>query len=181
MREVAVVVEGQTEERFISQVLGPHVGSGVVVRPIITKTGGKAGAPDPQDAPASRCHAVGQHHPRECVRVRAAAMSEAIPGDWLPFVALHEFETLVIASGSLQREVLGNRRDPAKFSEMIRRAGDAEHINDGRATAPSKRVEAELPGYRKDQDAIELLQAHDLGEVLELCPGFQTWVRRIQG
>lgn len=216
MRQVAIIVEGQTEEAFVGQVLGPYLGTDIHLQPIITHTrraadgtahrggGGWSGyrsllqrlVPQPHwslvttlidfyaypaDAPGRNCHTVGEHTPTLCVRRRAAAMQETVPGDWLPFIALHEMETLVIASGSLQATVLGDARAPGVFERIIREAGDAEHIDDGPQTAPSRRVLEALPGYRKAQDAVAVLQGHDLGEALAKCPGIARWVERLRG
>ena len=133
----------------------------------------------PADGPGRDCHPVGQHTPDRCVRTRAAAMQDDIPGAWLPYLALHEFETLVIASGSLQASVLGDDRAPVHFQRMIVEAGRAERINDGQQTAPSKRVATALAGYRKAQDAIAVLHGVDLGLALARCPGLDAWVNRL--
>lgn len=215
MRHVAIVVEGQTEAAFITQVLGPFLGPGIYLNPIITITkqtaagahrggGSWRGYRDklvklvrqpqwdlvttmidfyayPTDAPGRDCHGTGDHRPEQCVRARAAAMRADVAGDWLPYLTLHEFETLIIAAGSLRPSVLTDTLAPARFTRMIREAGGAERINDGHDTSPSKRVAATLPGYRKAQDAVAILEGAGMDGTLDLCPGVQKWVTRLRG
>lgn len=38
MRRIAIVVEGQTEAAFVTQVLGPYLGRDIVVTPIVVIT-----------------------------------------------------------------------------------------------------------------------------------------------
>ena len=38
LRQIAIVVEGQTEEAFVVQVLGPALGPDVHLQPIVTHT-----------------------------------------------------------------------------------------------------------------------------------------------
>ncbi|WP_460769088.1 DUF4276 family protein [Mariniluteicoccus flavus] len=54
-------------------------------------------------------------------------------------------------------------------------------MNDGPESAPSKRVAQVLRGYRKAQDGIDILVGHDLDDVLEMCPRFQTWFAMLSG
>lgn len=215
LRQIAVVVEGQTEETFISQVLNPYLGDGVHLQPIITHTkrvasgaafrggGGWRGYRDrlqrlvherqwhlvttmidfyayPSDAPGHDCHGPGPHRPRSCVRVREGAMRDDIPGTWLPFVMLHEFETLIIAAGATMPSVLGDVTAPRAFTGIISAAGEAELVNDGRDTSPSKRVREIVPRYRKAQDSVDILLSCDLAAVLAACPGFAAWIRQLR-
>lgn len=215
MRQVAIVVEGQTEEAFVQQVLAAYVGSRVHLQPIITKTkvtargayrGGGAWShyrdilrrlihqphwslvttlidfyAFPADGPGRDCHPGPHPSPRDCARARSAAMAEALPGPWLPFVLLHEFETLVIAAGSKQDSVLGDERAPLDFRRMIEQAGEAELVDDGQDSAPSKRVQARLPGYRKARDGAAVVGGCDLSLTMQECPGFGQWVDRLRG
>lgn len=207
---IAIVVEGQTEEAFVNQVLAPYVGDAVFLHPIVTQTkltargahrggGGWRGYRDklsrlvhephwalvttmidfygyPVDAPGRDCQAIGSHRPHACVDERQRAMAADIPGAWLPFVMLHEFETLIIAAGAEMPVVLGDTAAPARFRHMIDEAGEAELVNDSVQTAPSKRVKEVLPRYRKAQDALAVLGDCDFGAVLDACPRFAAWV-----
>lgn len=211
MRQVAVVVEGQTEAAFISQVLAPRLGPEILLHPMLVKTrvtargadrGGGSWTPYrkqiatlvhqshwdlvttmidfygyPRDAPGRDCHPPGEHRdPTACAAGRVQAMSADIEGSWLPFLVLHEFESLVIAAGSRQDAVLGDPDAPARFDRLIREAGGVERINDGPDTAPSKRVAQILPRYRKAQDAVAILESAPLDDVLTVCPTLRQWI-----
>lgn len=69
----------------------------------------------------------------------------------LPYLQRHEFEALVLAALASLREALDAEDDlegvDALASEI---AGTApEDVNDGDDTAPSKRLQRHVPGYRK--------------------------------
>lgn len=210
VRQIAVVVEGQTEEAFISQVLSPRLGPDIHLQPIITHTRRTAGGAHkggggwagyrrhlmnlvhqphwyhvttmidfyayPLDAPGHDCHTGPQHNQNLCVARRELAMKSDIPGQWSPFIMLHEFETLILAAGSSAPSVLGDSDAPAKLREIVESAGGPELVNDGPNSAPSKRVANVLPGYRKAQDAVAILANADLEAIGQACPHFGAWL-----
>lgn len=215
MRQIAIVVEGQTEAAFVTQILDVALGEDFFLTPIITHTkrtargthrggGGWTGYREhlrrlisqphwglvttmidfyayPTDAPGHGCHAVGAHEAHACVETRAEAMRAELPGEWLPFIMLYEFETLVLAAGSQMPAVLGDSTVPSVFDRIVREAGGAERVNAGPQTAPSKRVAQVIPGYRKAIDGIDIIRGCGLQQVREECPHFSTWIDRLRG
>jgi hypothetical protein len=214
--QIAVVVEGQTEEAFVKQVLQPHIGFEVAyLTPIIVHTSRAANGQAykgggswahyrkqllnllsqrhwsrvttlidfygyPSDAPS--CHCESHHVQPQCVQAREEAMRRDLGIDderFLPFIALHEFETLIIAAGSQQGDVLGDVDTAKTFAELVSdHGGNAELINDGALTAPSKRVLAALPEYRKVRDGVAILDGQ-LDLALTVTPRFASWVNRV--
>lgn len=215
MKQIAVVVEGQTEQQFVEQILAPRLlPLDVSIKAIISKTkrtatGSYRGGGDwssyaeilarlaqqphwalvttmidlyayPHNAPGKDCHPNGEHIAGDCVDLRQDAIRRQISPNsqtLRPFIMMHEFETLVIASGSSQSAVLGDTKVPAQFFRIIQEAGSAELVNDGPQTAPSKRVARIIKGYSKTIDGIAIINDGAFDELLSACPRFAAWYR----
>lgn len=217
MKQIAILVEGQTEEQFVERVLQSHLNpesdpSGVWLQPIVVTTsrtpsgvksrgGGRWRHYDrnlqvllgqrhwfrvgllldyyayPTDAPGA--NAVGSGRARHQVLLEALAAKYPDPR-FVPGVALHEFETWVIAAAIDREELLGER-DPAKCLQSVVREfdGDVELIDDGPTTAPSKRVLDAWPGYSKTIDGIDAVLDTGLDQVLVHCPSLRDWLARL--
>lgn len=213
---IVLLVEGQTEEAFVSRVLQPHIGySSAYLTPIVVHTSRAAdgtahrggggwnhyhrqlqrllGQPHwtivttlvdfyryPADAP--QCSCTGQHFQPACVIARQEAIRASLPRDdrFVPFIALHEFETLVIAAGAAQSSVLGSVDVAAAFRGLIEAEnGNAELINDGPTTAPSKRVASALDDYNKVRDGVAVIE-DGFEPGLSFTPRFNDWVSTLK-
>ncbi|WP_168223340.1 DUF4276 family protein [Plantibacter sp. M259] len=213
---IAILVEGQTEEAFVSRVLQPYLGYDVAyLTPIVVHTSRSANGTAfrgggkwrhyhdhlqrllaeshwslittlidyygyPSDAPTCSC--LGAHGQPACVVDRERSIREAFHYDhrFAPFLALHEFETLIIAAGGASSEVLGDKVAATEFRRLIDgHGGNAELINDGVATAPSKRVLAAIPGYSKVLDGVAILEDR-LDSALVNTPRFNDWVSSLR-
>ena len=51
-----------------------------------------------------------------------------------------------------------------------------EHNNNSPETAPSKRLEALIPGYAKVKNGTQLSEAMGLGVIMAQCPHFKKWI-----
>lgn len=110
-------------------------------------------------------------------------MAAALPRDrrFLPFLALHEFETLVVAAAGSVDQVLANVGLANACKRMLAEySGDAELVDDGPTTAPSKRLIAADSTYMKTRDGVAILEQVGLDTALSHCPGFAEWVRRLR-
>ena len=217
MRQVALVVEGQTEEQFVQHVLSACVPSDVYLTPLIVRTGrtargvAKGGGhwkhyrpkihnllrePHwdvvttmidyygyPGDAPGRGVPAGKSLQERVESRERAMAEDLGAESDerFLPFVMLHEFETLVLTACTQLPDVFGDPAVPRSARRVLSQFDDEpERINEGPATAPARRVEKLLPGYSKPQDGVAILAEADMDEVMKLCPHFARWVTKLR-
>lgn len=56
-------------------------------------------------------------------------------------------------------------------------------INDGEATAPSKRIDGLFPGYANEKVAMGVVLAECVGlaKVREQCQHFDEWLGRLEG
>jgi hypothetical protein len=68
---------------------------------------------------------------------------------FVPFVVMHEFEGLLFSDCAAFSRVIGGSGLEADFRKIREQFPTPEEINDSPNTAPSKRVEALVPGYQK--------------------------------
>lgn len=130
----------------------------------------------PSDAP--QCSCSGMHLQPACVEAREQAIQATLPSDqrFVPFIALYEFETLVIAAGAGAADVLGNAEASKAFKRIVNENdGDAERINNSPATAPSKRVAETIEGYSKVRDGVAIIE-NVLDSALIYTPRFDAWI-----
>lgn len=120
-------------------------------------------------------------------RARAAELriAAAVGNDerLIPYVQRHEFEALVLASINDLLELLD---DPAQRhgAERLRRqiaATGPEDVNDGRTSAPSKRLLTAIPGYQKTVHGLLAIESFGLPALRSRCPRFDEWIGRLEG
>lgn len=105
----------------------------------------------------------------------------AVIGDrrFVPHLALHEAESWVFAAA----EQLGEWYDDADLAARLRSdtdaAGGPELVNDGPATAPSKRLLCYRPDYAKTLDGPAAIAELGLPELRVRCPHLDGWLGRL--
>lgn len=99
---------------------------------------------------------------------------------FIPFVIMHEFEALLFSDCEAFSRGIG--RPDLKIAIQAVRDGFAtpEEINDSPLTAPSKRVEALIPGYQKP--LLGTLAALEVGliRIRQECPHFGAWLTQLE-
>lgn len=98
---------------------------------------------------------------------------------FIPYLQLHEFEALLFTH-SKGFEYCG-------FSDQQRQAVQSimdsfenpEEINNHPDTAPSKRLQKIVPGYNKVLHGNIIIQENGFHSLLEKCPRFSTWIKRL--
>lgn len=203
--KLAVVVEGQTEERFVKDVLRSHLkGHGVDAVPILIgssrrkKAGGDVNV---DDLVMDLCDALDQYEAATSLvdfyrfRDKGELTADDLEGlvsqgimegrgdkpPVRPYVQVHEFEGLLFSDPEAFRVAL--RCPPNRAESIIERLrgildefDTPEHINDNPDSAPSKRLERELRGYRKIVDGIAVARQIGIGKIGEECPRFRAWL-----
>lgn len=104
------------------------------------------------------------------------------PARFLPYVQMFELEALVLAEPrSLAAEFPGQEAAIESLAKSIQGLSP-EEINDGPATAPSKRICAHLPEYgrRKAQAVVNVLHVTGLSTLRQRCPHFHQWLARLE-
>lgn len=213
-----VVVEGQTEETFVKEVLGPHLnGFSVAVSVRMVGHRGRQSrkykgglrqfapladdlrrwmredwSPDvrfstmvdlyayPGDAPGfeGACGLA----PRDRIVALETALADTVGNRrFIPYIQLHEFETLLFSD--LERwAVQFPGRDDAiqKLKEDVAQFQDVELINDGSETAPSRRILKFLPEYQKVVSGSVLAIEIGITSIRNACPHFDSWVSKLE-
>ena len=98
---------------------------------------------------------------------------------FLPFVMMHEFEALLFSDcGAFCRSVDRVELEP-QLAKIRAGFASPEQINDSPQTAPSKRIEALMPRYRKPLDGVNAARAIGLDRMRAECPHFNDWLERL--
>lgn len=122
-----------------------------------------------------------QAGPRERVGHVEAAMAAAVgsPRFW-PHLTLHELEAWVLAAGDALAEYLVEPAVAASIAEITGSAGGPELVNDGLATAPSKRLAQLYPAYEKIAHGPIAIRRAGLKSVLAQCPHAAAWIESLR-
>ena len=106
-------------------------------------------------------------------------------GRLIPYLQLHEFEAILFSDTALIDGTLAALDDYASrqvdLDRILREAGNPEAINDGPATAPSKRLLRLYPGYNKVVFGPLIAERIGLGKIRSECPHFNRWISRLEG
>jgi hypothetical protein len=99
---------------------------------------------------------------------------------FIPYIMMHEFEGMLFSDCSRLASGIGRPDLAASLTAVRQDFGSPEEINDSPHTAPSKRMEALVPGYQKPLHgniaAIEI----GLAAIRRQCPHFSAWLARLE-
>ncbi len=95
---------------------------------------------------------------------------------FIPYIQLHEFEGLLFSN----IDAFDNYFEKEKFKnyEYLKetvKVANPEMINDGKTTAPSKRLEQIIKSYKKPLHGSDLAEEIGLKTIREKCPRFNNW------
>lgn len=106
------------------------------------------------------------------------------PGKFIPYVQMHELEALFFADPEALANIFGDKGLSEEIKEIVTTCGGCEAIDDGPTTAPSKRVKALFPQYKKGQSlnahAPKILKAIGIQTVRAQCPHFNEWCTKLE-
>lgn len=98
---------------------------------------------------------------------------------FVPFLALHEFEAWLFCDLSRTTWVpAGGNIQPLITTRQG--VGSPEDINEGYATAPSRRVIAACPGYQKVFHGPLATMEIGIDAIRAQCPHFNEWLTRLE-
>jgi Domain of unknown function (DUF4276) len=100
-------------------------------------------------------------------------------GRFLPNLALHEVEAWVLADCGRLGDLMGDQRPAAELMRIVAEASGPELVNDGRNTAPSKRIIGAYPRYVKTADGPLIIADAGLDAIRESCPHLDGWLQQI--
>lgn len=97
---------------------------------------------------------------------------------FIPFVAVHEFETLLFSDAEALAAGLGVKT--AKVEAILTECGEPEKINNSSETAPSKRLESLNERFKKTSTGIAIARAVGLTKMRAACPLFGAWMSTLE-
>ena len=213
---VNVVVEGQTEQKFISEILAPYLAhKGIFMTPIIASKKGQKGG----DIKFQRVKKdIGNFLAQRNVDIvstfvdfygikewpgKDSILQHSTPGQiaatmntaakteicqeydrlnptqrFIPFIAVHEFETLLFSDTKALADGLGI--DKETIDATVNEFPSLEHINNSKETAPSKRLEKWHPQYGKTTTGIAIAKTIPVDTMRAKCPLFNQWLSAIE-
>jgi hypothetical protein len=213
-----VVVEGQTEESFVANVLAPVLWeSDVLPTPILLGPPGHKGgrtsyARVSRDVQAqlkqdrgAYCstmidlYGLGEGFPGtpppnnltnlEKVRHIESAFKddicERVPDfrpdlRFIPYLQLHEYEALLFSDPQAFANGINQAHLLRQFQAIRDGFGSPEDINDDPASAPSKRVLAVYPSYRKVIEGTIAAQSVGIATIGRECQHFREWLETLE-
>jgi hypothetical protein len=205
MGKVYVVVEGETEETFVDELLAPHLnalGHRLVLLPEEIQNYSRVKKRVRsllRDTTASLVTTMfdyyglpkkfpGRKKPegvRTLDKVRfVEAQFRADIGDprFHPYLSLHEFEALLFSDPGKIALALGlDDRLTTRLSRIRASFPTPEDIDDDPTTAPSKRLVAVFPGYVKPIDGVRIANDIGLETIRQECPHFNDWLTLLDG
>jgi len=125
-----------------------------------------------------------RNDPYQRVRSLQEAWAVDLPDRrFVPFLALHEFETYLL----VKPEEFGlfypdERTQIANLRKIVDAHASPELINDGQQTAPSKRIIKEFPDYEFSKAAVgpQVAELIGLSLMRKCCPHFDIWIRLLE-
>lgn len=210
MIRVHVFCEGQTEDVFVREVLSPHFQRmDIWLNPIIVRTGpqGKGGVISygkikwqienkckedraawvttlldfyglPGDFPAMS--STGDSLTRANAVV-AAFQADIGQPNFISNLIVHEFEGLLFSAPQAFAAWFDDVHLVGSLTVIRNGFATPEHINQGRATAPSKRILALCDAYDKILHGSLIALEIGLDTIRRECPLFDAWVTRLEG
>ncbi|MEL7639689.1 MAG: DUF4276 family protein [Solidesulfovibrio sp.] len=111
------------------------------------------------------------------VRVLEASMAQDIKDRrFISYIQLHEFEALILSDPQkLDWEYMEHDVAINKLISLVN-GKNPELINDGQATAPSKRILKEIPEYDKATAGVAVATKIGLQSLREKCRHFNEWI-----
>ncbi len=102
---------------------------------------------------------------------------------FIPYVQLHEFEALLFADILKLKMFYTDKQNEINQLALDTKNKKAEEINDNIETSPSHRIISYLPSFEKQKSTAGPTVASLIGleTIRQKCPGFNDWVRKLEG
>lgn len=100
-----------------------------------------------------------------------------------PYIQLHEFEALILTNPlKLIDRFPEYKKDAETLSEFCKNYSSPELINDGKETAPSKRIIQFIPSYEGAKVSVAPLITQKIGLpiIRSKCPHFDRWLTNLE-
>ena len=119
---------------------------------------------------------------------KVAVIEKALAEDindcrFIPYIQLHEFETLLFADPQkFEIEYFDKPKGIERLCEIASEFGNPELINQGKETAPSKRIIRIYSDYEGNKPAVGSMIAHEIGidTLKRTCAHFNEWIEKLE-
>ena len=120
---------------------------------------------------------------------RVAILEQAFADDinsqrFIPYIQLHEFESLLLADQTKLCDYYGLERleELTPLKEVLAAKKNPELIDDGEGTAPSKRIADCIPEYAMAKSTAGPIVAEAIGlmALRQACRHFNEWIERLE-
>lgn len=116
----------------------------------------------------------------KAAQIEQAIAKELNTPNFIPYIQVHEFETLLFSNPQIMNQKLRlNSGKDLDFEAELVGLNNPEELNDGQATAPSKRILKQYRGYEKVDDGFLLAQEIGIEQMRQSCPHFNEWVTKL--
>jgi hypothetical protein len=192
MRRLHVLAEGQTEEAFVNQVLAPHLADHGVVADVrcVTTRRDRHRLDIVHRGGLREYGKVQRDLQRWMAEDRDAVFTTmldlyALPRDFPGFEEAARFADPYARVRHLEKAMaayIEHDAAIARLVELATRFPNPELIDDGAATAPSKRIIAEIPEYAFQKTTAGPLIASHIGvqTLRDRCPHFGEWITTLE-
>ncbi|MCY4481238.1 MAG: DUF4276 family protein [Spirochaetaceae bacterium] len=200
MIRLAIVVEGETEEEFVNNLLTPHLhtygvsatphplGGNVTVERLASEMVNYFWS---YDRVTSLVDFYGFRNKGEVSRedLQAQILKQVDAGikvSWdqsrvIPYVQQYEFEALLFSKVAVFEELRDSPSNLVQKLEAIRtNVSTPEDINDGKDTHPSRRIAELIPSYQKRVIGPYLAELIGLSVIRSACPRFGRWIDSLE-
>lgn len=100
---------------------------------------------------------------------------------FIPYIQLHEFEGLLFNDIDVfKNNFTTEEANFIELQDIINTHPNPEEINNGKDTAPSKRLKKLIKGYNKVVYGACLADEIGLSKIREKCPRFNHWISLLE-
>lgn len=213
------VVEGQTEETFVNNILAPELSSLNIFPDVrCVQTGRKHGKVHkggistyiklkndllrwmkedknsdvrfttmidfyalPKDFPGYQESRKQSNSQKRIAILEHAFQTDIKDYRFIPYIQCHEFEALLFSDPSKFKFAYPNKIDEIKQLIAIQSQFESpEDINEGKDTAPSKRIKKIIHEYNKVSAGCNIAMQIGLAKMREENPHFNEWLKKLE-
>ena len=206
MSRILILLEGETEYEFVSQVLAPYLLMKLIfLIPTVVETKkviGGASHKGGGDFSKIKADILSLLHDSNAVAVTTlydfygfpvipnldseiykdiVKLEEAVANQFnnrrfKPYLQKHEFEAFLFIEPELTAKAALKRQHAASIQQHRNQFKGVEEINLGKSTAPSKRLIATIGEYNKPRIGATVTQTLGVARLMQECPKFTQWL-----
>ncbi|MBK7265866.1 MAG: DUF4276 family protein [Ignavibacteriales bacterium] len=222
-KRLNIIVEGETEERFVNNTVTPYLGNFSIVTSVrkvesgrkkskifrgglfnyekakgdITKWMREDQNPEVYFTTMFDLYALPENFPGQTLAhnikdpyakidyLESEFSKDIADKSFIPYIQLHEFESLLFVQPAQLGNILFEAQNSVSELEKIADefGGNPELIDEGKTTAPSKRIIKILPKYKSQKPTAGASAAGNTGIPLlkERCKHFRAWITKLEG